>query len=387
MDFALLPPEVNSGLMYTGPGAGPMLAAAAGWDAVAAELESTASGYSSEVSGLTGQAWIGPSSVMMTAAAAPFTAWLQLSAVQAAQTAAHAYTAAAAYEAAFAMTVPPPLVAANRAQLMALIATNFLGQNTPAIAATEAQYTEMWVQDAIAMYGYAADSMPASTLQPFDEPPRTTSQSGQADQARAVAQATGDTTSARTQSVLQMASTANSTPVGPGGTISVGPGSTVTVDTGVTVTVGSGGIVTIVDTPTKITAVTTTIVVQNGLTFTVNTGASFMLNSGTATIESGSFTVASGSITVADSTITAGSGVTVTSAGGVITAINTGAITTGIFVPVVPAATPTASGLGLLTPLASTPGLAGTAGIQPQLNAEALSEFVSAAATASAALG
>jgi hypothetical protein len=76
----------------------------------------------------------------------------------------------------------------------------------------------------------------------------------------------------------------------------------------------------------------------------------------------------------------------VTSAGGVITAINTGAITTGIFVPVVPAATPTASGLGLLTPLASTPGLAGAAGIQPQLNAEALSEFVSAA-TASAALG
>jgi PPE-repeat protein len=387
MDFALLPPEVNSGLMYTGPGAGPMLAAAAGWDAVAAELESTASSYSSEVSGLTGQAWIGPSSVMMTAAAAPFTAWLQLSAVQAAQTAAHAYTAAAAYEAAFAMTVPPPLVAANRAQLMALIATNFLGQNTPAIAATEAQYTEMWVQDATAMYGYAADSMPASTLQPFDEPPRTTNQSGQADQARAVAQATGNATSARTQSVLQMASTAaNSSPVGPGGTISVGPGSTVTVDAGVTVTIGSGGIVTIVDTPTKITAVTTTIVVQNGLTFTFNTGASFMLNSGTATIESGSFTVASGSITVADSTITAGSGVTVTSAGGVITAINTGAITTGIFVPVVPATTSTASGLGLLTPLASTPGLAGTAGIQPQLNAEALSEFVSAA-TASAALG
>jgi PPE-repeat protein len=204
--------------------------------------------------------------------------------VQAAQTAAQAYTAAAAYQAAFAMTVPPALVAANRAQLMALIATNFLGQNTPAIAATEAQYLEMWVQDATAMYGYSADSMPASTLKPFDEPPRTTNQSGQADQARTVAQATGNATSARTQSVLQMASTAaNSTPVGPGGTISVGPGSTVTVDAGVT----------------------TTIVIQNGLTFTVNTGASFMLNSGTATIESGPFTVASGSITVADSTITA----------------------------------------------------------------------------------
>jgi hypothetical protein len=91
--------------MHTGPGAGPLLAAAAGWDAVAAELESTASGYSSEVSALIG-AWFGPSSITMTTAAAPYVAWLQASAAQAAQTAAQAYAAAAAYEAAFAMTVP-----------------------------------------------------------------------------------------------------------------------------------------------------------------------------------------------------------------------------------------------------------------------------------------
>ncbi|WP_156764292.1 PPE family protein, partial [Mycobacterium sp. E3247] len=130
MDFASLPPEVNSGLMYAGPGAGPMLEAAAGWDALAAELDSTASDYSSVIAGLTGQAWSGPSSMLMTAAATPYVEWLSLTAAQAGQTAAQAYTAAAAYEAAFAMTVPPPVIAANRAQLMALIATNFLGQNT-----------------------------------------------------------------------------------------------------------------------------------------------------------------------------------------------------------------------------------------------------------------
>src|SRR6201999_927121 len=104
---------------------------------------------------LTGAAWSGPSSELMTAAVTPYVEWLQASAVAAGQTAAQAYGAALAYDVAYAMTVPPPLIAANRAQLMALIASNVLGQNTPAIAATEAQYMEMWAQDATAMYGYS----------------------------------------------------------------------------------------------------------------------------------------------------------------------------------------------------------------------------------------
>src|SRR6202044_532584 len=45
MDFATLPPEVNSARMYAGPGPGPMLAAASGWDGLAAELQSTAASY------------------------------------------------------------------------------------------------------------------------------------------------------------------------------------------------------------------------------------------------------------------------------------------------------------------------------------------------------
>ena len=65
MDFAAWPPEVNSGLMYSGPGSGPLLAAAAGWDALAASLDSTASGYSTVISGLVGQAWSGPTSLAM----------------------------------------------------------------------------------------------------------------------------------------------------------------------------------------------------------------------------------------------------------------------------------------------------------------------------------
>jgi len=188
MDFAMLPPEVNSGRMYAGPGSGPMLAAAAAWDGLAAELQSTAASYESVISELSGGPWLGPSSASMTAATAPYLAWMTGAAAQAEQTAAQAKAAAAAYETAFAMTVPPTLIAANRSLLMTLIATNIFGQNTMAIAATEADYGEMWAQDAAAMYGYAGSSSAASTLTPFTEPPPTINPAGVAGQAAAAGQ-------------------------------------------------------------------------------------------------------------------------------------------------------------------------------------------------------
>jgi PPE-repeat protein len=189
MDFALLPPELNSARMYAGPGSGPMLAAAAAWDGLAAELQSAAGSYQSAVAGLIAGPWLGPSAASMAAAAAPYVAWIRSTAAQAEQTANQATAAAAAYDAAFAETVPPPVVAANRSLMMALMATNFFGQNTPAIAATETQYAEMWAQDAAAMYGYAGASASATTLTPFSSPPSSTNTGGQASQAAAVTQA------------------------------------------------------------------------------------------------------------------------------------------------------------------------------------------------------
>lgn len=134
MDFGVLPPEINSGRMYAGPGSGPMLAAAAAWDGLATELQSTAADYGSVISVLTG-VWSGQSSGTMAAAAAPYVAWMSATAALAREAAAQASAAAAAYEAAFAATVPPPVVAANRAELAVLAATNIFGQNTGAIAA------------------------------------------------------------------------------------------------------------------------------------------------------------------------------------------------------------------------------------------------------------
>jgi PPE-repeat protein len=206
MDFGALPPEINSGRMYCGPGCGSMLAASAAWDGLAADLYSTAGAYQSVILDLTSAAWLGPASIAMAAAIAPYVSWLTTTAALCEQAATEARAAVAAYEAAFAMTVPPPVVAANRAQLMMLIATNILGQNTPAIAATEAEYGEMWAQDAGAMYEYAGASAAASALPPFTSPPSTTNAAGAAGQVAAVAHASATSAGTATQTIMSTGS-------------------------------------------------------------------------------------------------------------------------------------------------------------------------------------
>jgi PPE-repeat protein len=204
MFYAAFPPEFNSGRMYTGPGSGSMRAAAAAWDGLATELQSTVSAYSSVISTLTTGDWVGPSSLAMAAAVAPYVSWMQDTAAQAAEAATQATAAATAYEAAFTAHVPPTEVAANRSQLASLVATNLFGQNNPAIATTEIQYAEMWAQDALAMEGYTGSSEAASRVTPFTPPPQTTNAGGLAAQAAAVGQAAG-TSAGNAQSAVAAA--------------------------------------------------------------------------------------------------------------------------------------------------------------------------------------
>jgi PPE-repeat protein len=89
---------------------------------------------------------------------------------------------------------------------MSLIATNFLGQNTPAIAATESHYAEMWAQDAAAMFGYADSSATASQVTSFTDPPQTTNPAGVGGQAAAVAQASGTAAGTHAQPLPQLIS-------------------------------------------------------------------------------------------------------------------------------------------------------------------------------------
>jgi PPE-repeat protein len=201
MFYAAFPPEFNSGRMYTGPGSGSMRSAAAAWDGLATELQSTVSAYSSVISTLTSGDWVGPSSLAMAAAVTPYLSWMQATVAQAAEAATQATAAAAAYETAFAAHVPPTEVAANRSQLASLVATNTFGQNTAAIAATEIQYAEMWAQDALAMDNYTSSAAAATNVTPFTSAPQITNAGGLAAQAASVGHAAA-TSAGSAQSVV-----------------------------------------------------------------------------------------------------------------------------------------------------------------------------------------
>ncbi|PQM52737.1 PPE family protein, partial [Mycolicibacter virginiensis] len=207
MDFGAFPPEINSARIYTGPGSGPMMAAAAAWDKMAAELSSAEAAYQGVINGLVSEGWMGPASNAMAAAATPYAVWMGVTAAQVEQAAMQAKAAAAAFDAAYAMTVAPPLIVANRSQLAALVATNFLGQNAAAIAATEAQYGQMWAQDAAAMYGYAASSAAATKVTPFTAPHEVADPTAQGTQQAAVSQAAGTAATSNAQSAVSQALT------------------------------------------------------------------------------------------------------------------------------------------------------------------------------------
>ena len=241
MDYGAFPPEVNSALMYSGPGPWSLLAAATAWNGLAAELHSAAASYESVISGLIAS-WQGPSSAAMESAAAPYVAWLNSTATQAELSGGEAQAAAAAFQSAFGMMVPPPVIEANRIQLMQLVSTNLLGQNTPAIAATETAYAEMWAQDAMTMYSYAASSaVITGNITPFTPAPETTNAAGLIDQGAQPASSAGGSTASTLSKVVNSVPNALQNLSTPGGSSgSSGGVTTVNPVTGTTTTTGAG---------------------------------------------------------------------------------------------------------------------------------------------------
>ncbi|MGO9926035.1 MAG: PPE family protein [Mycobacterium sp.] len=174
MNFATLPPEINSGRMYEGPGSGSMTETVTAWDRLAARLYTAAADYRAVTSKLVA-GWENPASTALNEAVAPYVDWLYATAAQAELAAIQAAAAANAHETALAEMVPPPLIDANRTQRTSLASANCLGQSSPAIADTEAEYERMWAQNVAAMHSYAKASADACTVTPFASPrPHTT---------------------------------------------------------------------------------------------------------------------------------------------------------------------------------------------------------------------
>jgi len=166
----MLPPEITAALIHSGPGAGSWIEASGMWQQLGLELEESVPNFASVLSSLT-DAWGGPSSAAMIEAVEPYLSWLRTTAQQCRQMGSSAQAAAAAFELAHRTVVVPLQVSANRTRLAELLATNWFGTKLPAIAATEAQYEVMWVNNSAAMYRYQAAVTRALALPHFASPP------------------------------------------------------------------------------------------------------------------------------------------------------------------------------------------------------------------------
>ncbi len=164
MDFGTRPPEINSGLLFCGPGSGSMTSMATAWEELAAQLHDAASSCDSATTKIH--------------AGAAHLQWLDTTAERARQAANQARAATAAFRSALAAAVPPPVIHANRMTLMQLALANCLGQSAPVIADLETDYERMWAQNADVMYAYARAAADATTVTPFGSPPDTAAPQG-----------------------------------------------------------------------------------------------------------------------------------------------------------------------------------------------------------------
>lgn len=172
MFWDVVPPEVSSILLSSGPGPASLLAAGEAWRALALHYTEAAAELSDILSALQTGAWQGPSAEQYASANQPFLSWLTTMGTLSELVADRHDAIAAGYSAALAAMPTLIELAANHATHTALVATNFLGINSIPIVLNEADYLRMWAQAAAVMDAYqgaseaALGSLPTASAAP-----------------------------------------------------------------------------------------------------------------------------------------------------------------------------------------------------------------------------
>jgi len=207
-DAAIYPPEVTYQIMATGDQGASLRDAAAGHQTVADMLiaEMTAMGLNTTSTAMV--AWQGVGGAAMEMTAGQFIAMCEAVSAWCQQGSLEAAAVAEAHGMALAQMVPAEVCLENRAELATLVATNFLGVNTPAIGVNQATYTGYWITNATARsaYGAVVTASNISTATPAPFAPMVTNPAGPAEAvAEAAARDTGHAVTASSKSVTQAA--------------------------------------------------------------------------------------------------------------------------------------------------------------------------------------
>ncbi|WP_057172248.1 PPE family protein [Mycobacterium tuberculosis] len=161
-----------SNIIYEGPGADSLSAAAEQLRELAYSVETTAESLEDELDELD-ENWKGSSSDLLADAVERYLQWLTKHSRQILETAYVIDFLAYVYEETRHKVVPPATIANNREEVHRLIASNVAGVNAPAIADLDAQYDQYRARNVAVMNAYVSWTRSAlSDLPRWREPPQ-----------------------------------------------------------------------------------------------------------------------------------------------------------------------------------------------------------------------
>ncbi len=168
----MIPAEYISNIIYEGPGADSLSAAAEQLRLMYNSANMTAKSLTDRLGELQ-ENWKGSSSDLMADAAGRYLDWLTKHSRQILETAYVIDFLAYVYEETRHKVVPPATIANNREEVHRLIASNVAGVNTPAIAGLDAQYQQYRAQNIAVMNDYQSTARFILAYLPrWQEPPQ-----------------------------------------------------------------------------------------------------------------------------------------------------------------------------------------------------------------------